>query len=483
MSSNEESLSQSPQLSRLTKLDGPISVIHRADRSPNSTRRGKDVQGQYLEINPISVEMDLNEERRVTAPASTRRRVRRARSSRMPSFRLWKLKQGNKRTGTVKRGKDALPPNDKAFRITPQDGIEMHILSKRWDIRALTAYDLSQIHWKSVELSFIPHHLTPKSPSRETEKEESEGRRIGTEKSTSAAARDAPLGHVTPVFDGSVYYGPLHLSFTGAALEALWGCIKFLDLWFAFIRGVSRNIRQDPVPALVDPYFKLWKQKISGIKLQDEELEKIFELEYQLPLYALLETREKAEIAVYGSMGLVGLARHIRGTMTSTLKNLGNMFGKRTNVGCCESGITKETDEFHVERGTDERGKPIFSWRSRICICCFDSSFLLLFLISQLMISIGLGETVIWKLLFLMSDSKSFLMFALGVIFRALLCNRCLHMDTVQYSPLRQCQFTRQSKVEMESTRAFGDVENKERTPTATADKEPSQGNEITVPL
>lgn len=43
----------------------------------------------------------------------------------------------------------------------------MHILFKRWDIRALSSMDLSHQKWKEIELSFIPHKPDPEGPSNE----------------------------------------------------------------------------------------------------------------------------------------------------------------------------------------------------------------------------------------------------------------------------------------------------------------------------
>lgn len=342
--SSDDSPYLSPQVPRYVKNNCRMeAILGHSTISPRLLHSASLTSTEEV-VNKPSRVLSLKSAESISPQASVRKRVRRPKNNFKTAFSEWRKRPP---VPPTKSDMDILPPNDKALRMTPQDGIEMHIFYKKWELRALAKYDLSQVHWKSVELSFIPHHPPVGPPKKKTEGE-AEGE--PSENSDS----DSFLGHVTPVFDGSVIYGPLHIVFTAAALQAFWGFIKFLDLWFVFIRGVARNIRQDPVPELVDPYFELWKKKISGGTLTEDEVKGIENIEYQLPLYAMLGTRERAETSVYGSLGLAGLARQIRDGVGTVCGGMAKMFGVQEGRGeCCKPEVRPDLDEL---RFNDEAG-------------------------------------------------------------------------------------------------------------------------------
>lgn len=213
------------------------------------------------------------------------------------------------------RGKNGVAdPNDRGFRITSFNGIEMHILMKKWSIRALQRLDLTKESLKYVQLSFIPH--SPPPPSPEKRRTSRETKHEGASQSPTAHQKQglcSPLGVPAPVFNGSCNYGPLAVTFTEAAFEAFFNFVKFLDLWFVFLRGVAQPTRCIPTRALRQRYMELWKLRTASNALLPEELAEIETLETMLPLYAILSARETVEASIWSNLGIAGFARHITG--------------------------------------------------------------------------------------------------------------------------------------------------------------------------
>eukprot|EP01071_Lankesteria_metandrocarpae_P001008 Lankesteria_metandrocarpae@DN1193_c0_g1_i1.p1 len=58
------------------------------------------------------------------------------------------------------------PKNSKAFCLTPPGGMEMHILFKRWEVKALASnLPVTKENWKEIQITFLPHN--PSKPSTE----------------------------------------------------------------------------------------------------------------------------------------------------------------------------------------------------------------------------------------------------------------------------------------------------------------------------
>ncbi|KAL8449095.1 hypothetical protein Emag_003766 [Eimeria magna] len=154
--------------------------------------------------------------------------------------------------------KDLLDDNTHAFRITPKNGIEMQILFKKWELRALgSSLAVNKQSWKSVELSFLHHDPTLYSPhpgaaaSSKQQQEEKEHRE----------AVSVP----PPLFDGSMEHKPLQLTFTSAAVAALFNFVKLIDTWFVFMKGAARPIRPERLGSLQWATGETAETRIDGV--------------------------------------------------------------------------------------------------------------------------------------------------------------------------------------------------------------------------
>ncbi|KAL8435323.1 hypothetical protein ACSSS7_002576 [Eimeria intestinalis] len=139
--------------------------------------------------------------------------------------------------------KDLLDDNTHAFRVTPKNGIEMQILFKKWELRALgSSLAVNKQSWKSVELSFLHHDptlYTPHPGVASSSKQQQEQK----------DPRDT-VSVPPPVFDGSMDHKPLQLTFTSAAVAALLNFVKLIDTWFVFMKGAARPVRPERLGSL-----------------------------------------------------------------------------------------------------------------------------------------------------------------------------------------------------------------------------------------
>ncbi|OEH74298.1 hypothetical protein cyc_03597 [Cyclospora cayetanensis] len=187
--------------------------------------------------------------------------------------------------------KDLLEENTHAFRVTPKAGIEMHILFKKWELRALGSnLAANRQSWKTVELSFLNHNASLYSPLPAADG--STEQQSNHQEASPQQARAPP----PPLFDGSMDHKPLQLTFTSAAVAALFNFIKLLDVWFIFLKGSGRLTRVVAREEECATYVEMWKRRLTAKAEMREVVDRfIDDFEYSTPLYLILKLRQLAE--------------------------------------------------------------------------------------------------------------------------------------------------------------------------------------------
>ncbi|KAL8269859.1 hypothetical protein Esti_006219 [Eimeria stiedai] len=186
--------------------------------------------------------------------------------------------------------KDLLDDNTHAFRITPKNGIEMQILFKKWELRALgSSLAVNKQSWKSVELSFLHHDPTLYSPQP--------GPAVSSKQQQEQKDRREALSVPPPVFDGSMEHKPLQLTFTSAALASLFNFVKLIDTWFVFMKGAGRPIRLIAREQECATYCFVACGLLMSCQAELREVvdRYIADFEEACPLYLILKLRQMAE--------------------------------------------------------------------------------------------------------------------------------------------------------------------------------------------
>eukprot|EP01053_Blabericola_migrator_P003383 Blabericola_migrator_1__3382@NODE_19_length_22812_cov_29_182765_g16_i0_p1_GENE_NODE_19_length_22812_cov_29_182765_g16_i0NODE_19_length_22812_cov_29_182765_g16_i0_p1_ORF_typecomplete_len5081_score723_24VPS13/PF16908_5/0_56VPS13/PF16908_5/50VPS13/PF16908_5/1_6e03Chorein_N/PF12624_7/0_042SHRBD/PF06650_12/1_8e04SHRBD/PF06650_12/6_4e02SHRBD/PF06650_12/0_018_NODE_19_length_22812_cov_29_182765_g16_i0735822600 len=108
---------------------------------------------------------------------------------------------------------DLLDDNSHVLRVTPPEGMEMHVFFKKWELRALSVYDLSSEASKETTLSFVKH-----DPVR--------------------AALNLP-----PI-ENTIEVPELTLTLSSSAFNALFSFVRHLEMFSTFVKGSGARHRQ-----------------------------------------------------------------------------------------------------------------------------------------------------------------------------------------------------------------------------------------------
>jgi hypothetical protein len=213
----------------------------------------------------------------------------------------WKIKCSRK-------GKCGVNDENKyGFRITPYQGIEMHVLLKIWNVSNMQRQSLTDTILRTISIYFIAHKPENFLCTQETSMSDTPTKNLRKE----------------TVWPDAEYLNlPLVITFTEAALEAFLNSLKFIQLWQQFMKGVIFRYEKVPTESICKRYIELWYKFINDEEFDASTKKQLDMIEKELPLYCISALREQAETFKYRASPLSQLNIRLKKNLHNFLDNL-----------------------------------------------------------------------------------------------------------------------------------------------------------------
>ena len=183
---------------------------------------------------------------------------------------------------STKGRQSALPFNDHGLRVSPPGGMDMHIISREWAIRALNDAELDR--WKATEVGFTC----------------------------------SEKGDPTPHFENpDAKFTPLELYFSSGAFDGLWTLVSHLRFWSAFRKGIDAPLKQVGTKYSIRKFHELIKRQKKGQPLTPDQEKFVEETELRLPNHVITSVHHKVEqeILIHDASFLGRLGNRIKKAM------------------------------------------------------------------------------------------------------------------------------------------------------------------------
>ena len=242
---------------------------------------------------------------------------------------------------STKGRQSALPFNDHGLRVSPQGGMDMHIISREWAIRALNDAEVDQ--WKAVEVGFTC----------------------------------SEKGDFIPHFENAdATFSPLEVHFSSGAFDGLWTLVSHLRFWSAFRKGIDAPLKQIGTKHSIRKFHELIKKQKKGQPLTPDQEKFVEETELRLPNHVVTSVHHKVEqeILIHDASFLGRLGNRIKKAMAGRKLDLESIDHRWFDN---ESRLTVHMPNIvfqflpRLKRGIHPQGRPLPSFKpadvSKIC--------------------------------------------------------------------------------------------------------------------
>ncbi|EZG66609.1 hypothetical protein GNI_078570 [Gregarina niphandrodes] len=153
--------------------------------------------------------------------------------------------------------------NTHAWRVTAAGGIQMHVITKKWNIRALSVYDLRDQPMKGTSITFCAHRAK-------------RGQALPAEKDEDVEV--------------------MELSICPAAMETIYCIIRHIELFGAFVKGSSQPLKRTIDAATAERYVAALRKlaKAKGAKEREKYADDVNKVESVYRITELMYLREVA---------------------------------------------------------------------------------------------------------------------------------------------------------------------------------------------